>query len=77
MGNQYPTALFLGGIDDEDTSDEPTGVYFEHPNKGHFYVGTFKAAMEVFGILSAVNDEKADMWYKFAFTLFDANSTNL
>ena len=53
-----------------DDVDAPV-TYFRHPYKGNFKVNSFKTAMEVFGLMSAQDDPRADQWFSLAMEMPD------
>jgi hypothetical protein len=59
-GNLYTIKYF----DDNENEDESYAIaYFRHPTKGNFRVDTQKKCLEVFGILSAQGDSRAQAWF--------------
>ena len=56
---------------DEDEEEQGPVTYFRHPFKGNFRVDSFKTAMEVYGLCSAMGEPTANNWYKFAMMMPD------
>jgi hypothetical protein len=46
-------------------------AYHWHPTKGIFCVNSFKTAIEIFGLLSAQNDDRASEWFDLAMDMPD------
>ena len=61
-GNLY-TIKYFDDNENEDEDDSFAVAYFRHPTKGNYRVDTEKKCLEVFGILSAQGDSKAQAWY--------------
>lgn len=57
-GNLYTIKYF-----DSDESDSYAIAYFRHPIKGNFRVDSQQKCLEVFGILSALGDPRAQAWF--------------
>ena len=85
LGEKYPEYHFFSDHDNDHTpimdeddvysdqiQSEGPITYYRHPTKGQFKVHNFETAMEIFGLLKAINDPNAPQWYNLAFKMPDA-----
>jgi hypothetical protein len=61
-GDLY-TIKYFDDNENEDEDESYAIAYFRHPTKGNFRVDTQKKCLEVFGILSAQGDSRAQAWF--------------
>lgn len=68
------TSVSCEGEESDNETDEATGpvTYFRHPFKGNFRVDSFQTAMEVYGLTSAKDDPRAQLWFDLAMQMPDA-----
>lgn len=67
--------------DDSDDENEPISngpvAYYRHPFKGNFRVDSFRTAMEIYGLTSAKDDPRAQLWFDLALQMPDAPGKNI
>ncbi|AYV84551.1 MAG: hypothetical protein Hyperionvirus29_4 [Hyperionvirus sp.] len=73
-GHQVSIGKIKTPFDIDDDSDNDSEIsypvtVFLHPLKGKMMVKTFSDCMEVFGLLRAVGDKRAKLWYDLAFRM--------
>jgi hypothetical protein len=61
-GNLY-TIKYFDNDESDDESESYAISYFRHPIKGNFRVDSQQKCLEVFGVLSALGDSRAQAWF--------------
>jgi hypothetical protein len=59
---------------DDDNNEKRIVTFYRHPLKGTFRIDSFESAMEIFGLLKALNSPSAQQWYDLALQMHDAPS---